>query len=100
MGLSIILSSVCVFTDRLALIRQQREEAAKKREEEKAGINLWNTLCDAFVSQTETFLQVSDLVMFGLLQQETLRRSKGANESNHSKDLPTMCCFYFVFFYW
>lgn len=77
MGLSIILSSVCVYTDRLALIRQQREEAAKKREEEKAGINLWNTLCDAFVSQTETFLQVSDLVMFWFIAARDAKKVEG-----------------------
>lgn len=35
-----LIPCVCFFTDRLALIRQQREEAAKKREEEKAGKNL------------------------------------------------------------
>ena len=32
-----LIPCVCLCTDRLALIRQQREEAAKKREEEKAG---------------------------------------------------------------
>lgn len=36
-----------VFAERLALIRQQRAEAAKKREEEKAG-NLLN-LCIYFI---------------------------------------------------
>lgn len=81
-GLIVSYTVFCVFTDRLALIRQQREEAAKKREEEKAGIKTSETLCCvAFVSQTESFLHFFDpVICFGLLQQEMLRKLKGANK--------------------
>ncbi|CAN7124464.1 unnamed protein product [Brassica rapa subsp. narinosa] len=45
--------------DRLALIRQQREEAAKKREEEKAG----KTKHYLFLKIQSLFLTVSDLIL-------------------------------------
>ena len=102
---------VCVCIDRLALIRQQREEAAKKREEEKAG----KTKHYLFLKIQSLFLTVSDLILMSHFccseRREESRCSQMSQVFKHIEELPyfitktkqdsatKMCCFFsFVHF--
>lgn len=72
------LTFLLVLAERLSLIRQQRAEAAKKREEEKAGMSLLSYV--SFSSHQYPYCTLN-FDIFQNLQPKNRRRQKLANET-------------------